>query len=91
MRTAFALIALAFFLLATPAPLPAQEIKTSVDPPSKKAERPAPSEKPSFTFRKRRLQMDADARLADDCRAHQAPPALSRVSRANRVLRARPP
>lgn len=85
MRTALARIALAFFLLATPAPLPAQEIKTSVDPPSEKKERPTPPEAPSFTFRKKRLRMDADARLAaiiGRIRRHQHYPPLARESGA---------
>lgn len=76
MRTAFALIALAFFILATPAPLPAQEIKTSVS---------EPPEAPSFTFRKRRVGMDADARVAailGRIKHHQHYPPLARESGA---------
>lgn len=76
MRTAFALIALALFILATPAPLPAQEIKTSVS---------EPPEAPSFTFRKRRVGVDADARVAailGRIRRHQHYPALARESGA---------
>ena len=72
-------------LLSGAAPLPAQEIKTSVDNPSKKAERPAPPGAPSFTFRKRRLRMDADARLAaiiERIRRHQHYPGLARESGA---------
>ena len=74
-----------FFLLATPAPLLAQEIETSVDAPSSKAERPAPPESPSFTFRKRRLRMDADARLQailNRIRRHQHYPGVARESGA---------
>ena len=74
-----------FFLLATPAPLLAQEIETSVDAPPRKAERPAPPESPSFTFRKRRARMDADARLKailGRIRRHQHYPALARESGA---------
>lgn len=76
MRTAFALTALAFFMLSTPAPLPAQEIKTSVS---------EPPEAPSFTFRKRRVRMDADARVAailNRIRHHQHYPPLARESGA---------
>ncbi len=79
MRTAFALIALAFFFLFMPKPLPAQEIKTSVS---------EPTEAPSFTFftfRKRRVRMDADARLQailNRIRRHQHYPALARESGA---------
>ena len=76
MRNTLARIALALFLLSTPAPLPAQEIKTSVD---------TPSEAPSFTFRKRRVGMDADARLQailGRIRRHQHYPALARESGA---------
>ncbi len=76
MRTAFALIALASFFLFMPKPLPAQEIKTSVS---------EPSEAPSFTFRKRRVRMDADARLQavlNRIRRHQHYPALARESGA---------
>lgn len=76
MRTAIILIALAFFVLSTPAPLPAQEIQTSVDPPTGT---------PSFTFRKRRARMDADARLKAiiaRIRRHQHYPALARESGA---------
>ena len=76
MRTALARIALAFFLLSTPAPLPAQEIKTSVS---------EPAEAPSFTFRKRRVGTDADARVAailGRIRRHQHYPALARESGA---------
>lgn len=76
MRTAFALIALALFLLLIPKPLPAQEIKTSVS---------EPSEAPSFTFRKRRVGMDADARVATilgRIRRHQHYPPLARESGA---------
>lgn len=76
MRTAFALIALMPFLLFTPAPLPAQEIETSVDT--------AP-ESPSFTFRKRRVRMDANARLQailDRIRRHQHYPGVARESGA---------
>ena len=74
MRTAFALIAL--LVLSIPAPLPAQEIKTSVD---------KPAETPSFTFRKRRVGMDADARVAailGRIRRHQHYPPLARESGA---------
>ena len=74
-----------FFLLATPAPLLAQEIETSVDAPSRKAERPAPPGTPSFTFRKRRVGMDADARLQailNRIRRHQHYPGLARESGA---------
>lgn len=74
-----------FFLLATPAPLLAQEIETSVDAPSRKAERPAPPESPSFTFRKKRVGMDADARLQailDRIRRHQHYPGVARESGA---------
>ena len=84
MRTAIILIAL-FLLISTPAPLPAQEIQTSVDTPSLKAEPPAPTGTPSFTFRKRRARMDADARLAAiiaRIRRHQHYPALARESGA---------
>ena len=76
MRTATFRIALAIFLLSAPAPLPAQEIKTSVT---------APSETPSFTFRKRRVRDDADARLADileRIRRHQRYPGVARESGA---------
>lgn len=76
MRTAFALIALAFFFLFMPKPLPAQEIKTSVS---------EPTEAPSFTFRKRRVGMNADARVAailNRIRRHQHYPALARESGA---------
>lgn len=76
MRTPFALIALALFLLANLKPLSAQEIKTSVD---------KPTEAPSFTFRKRRVRMDADARLADilgRIRRHQHYPVVARESGA---------
>ncbi len=76
MRTAIARIALALFILSTPAPLLAQEIKTSVT---------APSETPSFTFRKRRVRMDADARLQailDRIRRHQHYPGVARDSGA---------
>ena len=75
MRTAKFLIAL-LLLLSTPAPLPAQEIQTSVDPPG---------EAPSFTFRKRRVGMDADARVAailGRIRRHQHYPPLARESGA---------
>jgi len=75
MRTAKFLIAL-FLLISTSAPLPAQEIKTSVD---------APPGKPSFTFRKKRLRTDADARLAaivKRIRRHQRYPGLARESGA---------
>ena len=74
MRTAFALITL--LVLSIPAPLPAQEIKTSVD---------KPAETPSFTFRKRRVGMDADARVAailGRIRRHQHYPPLARESGA---------
>ena len=74
MRTAFALIA--FLVLSTPAPLPAQEIETSVS---------EPTEAPSFTFRKKRVRMDADARIAailERIRRHQHYPALARESGA---------
>ena len=84
MRTASAFIAL-FFLISIPAPLPAQEIETSVDAPSRKAERPAPGGTPSFTFRKRRVGTDADARLAAilrRIRRHQHYPGLARESGA---------
>lgn len=76
MRTAFALIALAFFFLFMPKPLPAQEIKTSVS---------EPTEAPSFTFRKRRVRMDADARLQavlNRIRRHQHYPVVARESGA---------
>ena len=76
MRTALARIALALFLLSTPAPLPAQEVETSVD---------APPEAPSFTFRKRRVGMDADARVAailGRIRRHQHYPPLAHESGA---------
>ena len=76
MRTAFAIIALALFLLFIPAPLPAQEIETSVS---------EPPEAPSFTFRKRRVGMDADARVAailNRIRRHQHYPPLARESGA---------
>ena len=76
MRTAFALIALAFFFLFMPKPLPAQEIKTSVS---------EPPEAPSFTFRKRRVRMDADARLQailNRIRRHQHYPVVARESGA---------
>ena len=76
MRTAFARIALALFLLSTPAPLPAQEIKTSVS---------EPPEAPSFTFRKRRVGTDADARVAailGRIKRHQHYPPLARESGA---------
>ncbi len=76
MRTAFALIALAFFILSTPAPLSAQEIETSVS---------EPSEAPSFTFRKRRVGVDADARVAailGRIKRHQHYPPLARESGA---------
>ena len=57
-------------------PLPAQEIKTSVS---------EPSEAPSFTFRKRRVGTDADARVAailGRIRRHQHYPPLARESGA---------
>lgn len=76
MRTLRNLIALAFFILSTPAPLLAQEIKTSVS---------EPSEAPSFTFRKRRVGVDADARVAailGRIRRHQHYPPLARESGA---------
>ena len=76
MRTALALTALALFLLSIPAPLPAQEIETSVS---------EPPEAPSFTFRKRRVGMDADARVAailNRIRRHQHYPPLARESGA---------
>ena len=76
MRNAFALIALALIVFLTPAPLPAQEVETSVD---------TPSEAPSFTFRKRRVGMDADARVAailGRIRRHQHYPPLARESGA---------
>ena len=79
MRSAKGLVcakALALVLLAAPAPLPAQEIDTSVD---------APGEAPSITFRKRRVGMDADARLKailGRIRQHQHYPALARESGA---------
>ena len=76
MRTALALIALALFLLFIPAPLPAQEIETSVS---------EPSDAPSFTFRKRRVGIDADARVAailNRIRRHQHYPPLARESGA---------
>ena len=76
MRTAFALIALALFFLFIPKPLSAQEIKTSVS---------EPSEAPSFTFRKRRVGVDADARVAailGRIKRHQHYPALARESGA---------
>ena len=75
MRTASAFIAL-FFLISIPAPLPAQEVETSVD---------APGGTPSFTFRKRRVGTDADARLAailGRIRRHQHYPGLARESGA---------
>ena len=74
MRTALALIALAFFILSTPALLPAQEIKTTVS---------EPSEAPSFTFRKKRVGVDADARvkaILGRIRRHQHYPPLARES-----------
>ena len=74
MRTAFALIALALFLLADLKPLSAQEIETSVD---------KPTEAPSFTFRKRRVGMAEDARvkaILGRIRRHQHYPALARES-----------
>ena len=78
MRTARNLICakIIFFLLATHAPLLAQEIETSVT---------SPTEAPSFTFRKRRVRMDADARLQailNRIRRHQHYPALARESGA---------
>ena len=76
MRTALALTALALFLLFIPAPLPAQEIETSVS---------EPPEAPSFTFRKRRVGTDADARVAailGRIRRHQHYPPLARESGA---------
>ena len=76
MRTAFALIALAFFFLFMPKPLPAQEIKTSVS---------EPTEAPSFTFRKRRVRMNADVRVAailNRIRRHQHYPVVARESGA---------
>ncbi len=74
MRTALALIAL--LVLSIPAPLPAQEIETSVN---------EPPEAPSFTFRKRRVGTDADARVAailGRIRRHQHYPPLARESGA---------
>ena len=74
MRTALALIAL--LVLSIPAPLPAQEIETSVN---------EPPEAPSFTFRKRRVGIDADARVAailNRIRRHQHYPPLARESGA---------
>ena len=68
-------IAFLLFLPATPAPL-AQEIKTSVD---------APPGAPSFTFRKRRVRDDADARLQailGRIRRHQHYPVVARESGA---------
>lgn len=79
MRTAKTFIcvnALLLFLLASAAPLPAQEVETSVT---------APKDTPSFTFRKRRVRVDADARVAsilDRIRRHQRYPALARESGA---------
>ncbi len=74
MKTALVLIALFFLLI--PKPLPAQEIETSVD---------TPSEAPSFTFRKRRVGVDADARvkaILGRIRRHQHYPPLARESGA---------
>ena len=74
MRTAFALIALS--VLSIPASLPAQEIKTY---------QTAPAEAPSFTLRKRRVGLDADARLQailGRIRRHQRYPGLARESGA---------
>ena len=67
---------IALLVLSIPAPLPAQEIETSVS---------EPPEAPSFTFRKRRVGMDADARVAailNRIRRHQHYPPLARESGA---------
>ena len=74
MRIGRTLIAL--FILSIPAPLPAQEIETSVS---------EPPEAPSFTFRKKRVGVDADARVAailNRIRRHQHYPPLARESGA---------
>ena len=76
---------LTFFLLAMPAPLLAQEIETSVGEPSVKTGRPASSETPSFTFRKRRVRVDTDARLQaiiERIRRYQHYPGIARESGA---------
>ena len=88
MRTGKTLVCariLTFFLLTMPAPLLAQEIETSVDAPSVKTGRPASSETPSFTFRKRRVRVDSDARLQailERIKRHQHYPGIARESGA---------
>lgn len=78
MRTAGTIVCaiIISFLLAVPGPLVAQEIKTSVS---------EPAEAPSFTFRKRRVRMDADARVTAILQRigrHQRYPGVARESGA---------
>ena len=86
MRTGGTLVCariLTFFLLTMPAPLLAQEIETSVDAPSVNTSRPASPETPSFTFRKRRVRVDSDARLQailERIKRYQHYPGIARES-----------
>ena len=78
MKTAWILISakVTFFLLALPAPLIAEEVETFII---------APSETSSFTFRKKRVRVDADARMAailERIKRHQYYPGVARESGA---------